>query len=370
MATKKKRRMRLPNGLGSVHKIGDGKQRRRPWRARVPSHLEFDPEKGKATQKYITLGYYETEADAIAALFEYRKDPYTIEAATATFSDVYEMWSERKYKEIGDGNMRNYKTSYTKHSVPLHDMKMRDIRAVHMSRIIAEMDAGNRTQVKTIQLWSQLFRFAMENDIVQKNYAEFVKPKDKAEETKRTAISDEDISALYAEADKGNMDAKIALIYIYTGFRAAELLEEKKENIDISNRLMIGGAKTEAGKNRKVPIHKDILPYIEELMVTDGDYLISKYKRGAFTKYAYNDFRLSRWDPLMNALGMDYTMHYTRHTCATIMRKANIPEDIRKLILGHATGDVTARYTHISDQMLVEAIDMIPSRKDTPNVTG
>ena len=59
--TKKKRRMRLPNGIGSVHKIGDGKNRRNPWRARVPDRLEFDEASGKCIQKYINIGYFPTE---------------------------------------------------------------------------------------------------------------------------------------------------------------------------------------------------------------------------------------------------------------------------------------------------------------------
>ena len=69
------------------------------------------------------------------------------------------------------------------------------------------------------------------------------------------------------------------------------------------------------------------------------------------------------WKPLMEMLKMeDYTPHYGRHTCATMLREAGVQEDLRKLILGHASGDITDRYTHISDSMLVEAIDMIPTR--------
>ena len=45
---KRKKRMRLPNGLGSVHRIGDGKNRRKPWRARVPADVDFNIKTGKA----------------------------------------------------------------------------------------------------------------------------------------------------------------------------------------------------------------------------------------------------------------------------------------------------------------------------------
>ena len=64
----------------------------------------------------------------------------------------------------------------------------------------------------------------------------------------------------------------------------------------------------------------------------------------------------------MKKLGMKYTINYTRHTCATMMREANIAEDLRKLILGHCNEDIKDRYTHHTDEMLIEAIDSLPSR--------
>lgn len=48
----------------------------------------------------------------------------------------------------------------------------------------------------------------------------------------------------------------------------------------------------------------------------------------------------------MKKLGMKYTINYTRHTCATMTREANITEDLRKLILGHCNEDIKDRYTH------------------------
>lgn len=358
---KKKRRMRLPNGIGSVHKIGDGKNRRRPWRARVPAHIEFDAESGKATQKYITIGYYETEQDAIAALFDYRKDPYTMEAATVTFKDVYEMWSKRKFPELSYSGQRGYIAAYKK-SEPLYNMKMRDIRAIHMERVMATVDVGYQAQAKIKILWGQMFSYAMEHDICQKDYSAFVSCRDKQEGTKRTAIPVEDREKLWQAIDEGDQIAKLAMVYIYTGMRAAELLEIRKENVDLENRIMVGGKKTAAGANRRIPIHKAIVPFIEELMATDGDLLVMRYDNGRPQEVTYSHFAQFRWKPLMDRLKMDYTVHYCRHTCATMMREAKVPEDIRKLILGHATGDITDRYTHHPDSMLIEAIDLVAGR--------
>ena len=77
---------------------------------------------------------------------------------------------------------------------------------------------------------------------------------------------------------------------------------------------------------------------------------------------SYSRFKSYNWDPFMKSIGMNYTPHYGRHTCATMLREAGVEEDIRKLILGHANGDITDRYTHHSDAMLVAAMDSVPGR--------
>lgn len=359
---KKKKRMRLPPGLGSVHMIGDGKNRRKPWRARVNAGVDFNINTGKATQKYITLGYYETEIEAIEALMEYRKDPYTLEAAVCTFEEVFQMWKAKKYPGVSPSGQRGYDAAF-KNSAPLHKLKMREIRSSHMDQIMQTTEFGHQSQVKMKTLWGQVFKYAMEHDIIQKNYADFVKVRDEAPGTNKTAIPKEDRDKIWAAIDAGNQDAQIAMIYLYTGMRASELLEIQKSDVDLDARIMIGGLKTDAGKNRRIPIHKSILPFIERLMQTDGEYLVMRYDKGKAKKMAYYQMAQSIWDPVMESIGLkDYTPHYGRHTCATMLREAGVETDLIKLILGHANGDITDRYTHHPDYMLVEAIDKLPSR--------
>lgn len=358
---KKKRRMRLPAGLGSVHKIGGDRERRKPWRARVQSHVVLDPINGKATKKYITIGYFETEADAIQALMEYRKEPYTMEASKATFADVFEAWKAKKYAEVSKTSQMAYNSAY-KNSEPLHALKIRDIRTEQLENVMMTIEGGYQVQARLKTFWGQLFKFAMERDIIQKNYAEFVKTRDKDEGTKRTAISPEDREKLWQAIEQGDQDAEIAMIYIYTGMRPAELLAVKKENVDLENRIMVGGLKTDAGRDRRIPLHRCIMPFMERLMQTDGENLIMLYLKSGPRPMQPQRFREVCWLPLMERLGMDYTGHYTRHTCATMLREANVPEDIRKLILGHKSQDITDRYTHVSDAMLLDAIDTLPGR--------
>ena len=358
---KSKKRMRLPNGIGSVHLINDGKRRRKPWRARVPSHVEFNAETGKVSQKYINLGYYETETEAIEALFDYRKNPYSIDASVCTFADVYEMWSQKKYPTVSKSAEYGYTSSF-KHSEALHNMKMRDIRAKDLERIMQSLEGGYELQNKLKTFWGQMFKYAMEHDIVQKDYSAFVKIRDKAPETTRETIPEEDIKKLWDEIDNGNEIAEIAMIFIYTGLRATELLEVTKNNVFLGKRIMIAGKKTDAGKDRRIPIHTSILPLIQKRMAEEGDFLITRVKAKKRVPYTYNSFNITHWNPLMERLNMSYTIHYTRHTFATMMREANIEEDLRKLILGHKSVDITDRYTHHTDEMLLSAIDKLNGR--------
>lgn len=355
---KKKRRLRLPPGMGSVHKIGGDRNRRKPWRARVIGPVDFDEKAGKATQKYITIGYFETEEQAIEALIDYRKNPYSLEASKATFEDVYKAWSGRRYEEISEENKKGYKWAYAK-SKQLHQRRMRDLRTHDFEMVMSEVSSGYSMQIRLRTLWNQMCKYAMENDIIEKNYAQFVATKDKMPETTRTAISEEDIEKIWAEADKGNQDAKIAIVFIYTGLRARELLDMEKINVDVPGRIMIGGMKTAAGKNRRIPIHKAILPIVEEFMETEGPWLVC---RSGGKPISYSSWYQHHWTPLMETIGAEYTTHYTRHTFATMMAEAGIEEDVRRLILGHAIPGTTARYTHYSNDIILAAIEKLPGR--------
>lgn len=356
---KRKKRMRLPNGVGSVHLVGGDKRRRKPWRARVTADVELDMKSGKAKQRYIIIGYYETEAEALAALFEYRKDPYTLEAATCTFADVYEFWSEKKFKEITIASQRGYIASY-KNSTYLHNMKMRDIKKSHLEIALEKSGQSLISQGKMKLLWGQLYKYAIEHDICTKNYAEFLTVNVGDTGSKRTAIPVEHRIKLWEAANAGDHDAELALIYIYTGWRANELLEMPKANVDLENRIMIGGLKTKAGIGRHVPIHKDIIPFVERLMGTPGDMLLQYEKKGKLVTMTYSHLKRVLWEPLMERMGgWEYTPHYCRHTCATILREANVAEDIRKLILGHKSQDITDHYTHLQDDTLIEAMDTV-----------
>lgn len=134
--------MRLPNGYGSVYKLSGN--RRRPWVAIVTTGWADD---GRQIRQPI--GYFKDRPEALIALAEFNKNPYSAEAATITFAEIYEMWRDEEFPGDLDRRARarlgSYRAAFNR-SVPIHDMAFVEIRRAHMQPIIDTCDKGYETK--------------------------------------------------------------------------------------------------------------------------------------------------------------------------------------------------------------------------------
>lgn len=96
------RPMKRANRTGSITKVKE--RRRNPYRVIITIGWDNN---GKQIKK--TLGYYHTSDEATIALANYNANPYDISGDKATFSDVYEKWSEQKYPTISQSNIKAMK---------------------------------------------------------------------------------------------------------------------------------------------------------------------------------------------------------------------------------------------------------------------
>lgn len=338
--------MKNPNGYGSVFKLGGN--RRRPWCARVTIGWT---DEGK--QKYKNIGYYEEREEAMIALAQYNCDPYDLDNNRITFAEIYEKWSEEKFPKLSHSAIRSYKGSFNKCD-SLHRLRFKQIRKMHMQKIINQNDhLSYQVRVKLKVLFIQLYRFAIENDIVDKNYAEFLDVGEMTTKIERSPFTDDEIQLLWDNLDKPYVDT--LLIMIYSGMRIGELLILTPADVNLEERIIIGGIKTKAGKNRAIPIHEKILPLIKSKMNQDYLILSPMGKMLTYSNYYNNWFK-----PLMKALNINHLPHDCRHTAATKLTNAKVDKAIIKLILGHSNDDITERvYSHTTYKQLVEAIDKI-----------
>ena len=324
--------MKLPNGYGSI--VFLGKKRRRPWAARIT--VGWNEEK---KQVYKYLSYHEKRAAAFAALVEYNKSPYDIDTVSLTFADVFNAWSARKFPTLSTSTVNNYKSIYNK-CARLFNMPFRDIKSTHLQAVIDENITLARVGILKI-LFAHLYGYAIKNDIVEKDYSQFVEiPTQKKKQTK-TPFTSSEVATLWKHKD--DLTARIVLVLLYTGMRISELLEMETKNVNIDGGYMVGGVKTEAGKNRIIPIHADIMPIIQS-QLADGKQYLFPAKSGK--AWIYVNFRSYRFAPLMEKLKMSHTLHETRHTFISQADRCGISPTILKRIVGHANGDITLHYTH------------------------
>lgn len=339
--------MRLPNGYGSITKLSGN--RRNPYIVRIT--VGYDDE-GRQLRK--VLGYYPNRKKALEALAAYGESPYDIDASKMTFSELYKLWSKEKFNEISKSAIRTYTSAYA-YCKPLYETPIATIRTAQMQNIIDFAEVGAATRAKIQDMLKLMFRFAMKNDYIKKDYAEFLKRPTVKTQKERTPFLQDEIARLWSLSE--NHYAKILLIMIYTGWRPSELVSMKfGECIDMESFTMQGGIKTQAGKNRIVPICEKIKPlvkyfeqksYIGIAVTPDGsklDYHGLYHKLKAFLDD--NEF--------------NHIPYETRHTFATMLDNNNTNTKIKKMLLGHSSTDVTEKvYTHKTIEQLRSAVDAL-----------
>mgnify|MGYP003265171151 FL=1 len=351
--------MKNANGMGSVYKQ-PGK-RRKPWVVRKTVRWEIDEKTGRSKQIYKNIGYYATKQDALAALINYNQNPYDVDSHKLTFSDVYEKWSNEHFEKIAPSATRTYKSAYN-HSKSLHDIRMRDIRPNHLEDAIKNADVGNSTKSRMKSLYNQLFKYALKYDIVDKDYAalsESVKREDAT--IIRIPFSHDEIQTLWENVNFPFAD--MVLIGIYSGLRPQELATLKIINVDLKNRTFFGGLKSEAGRNRYVPIHSAIFELVvanyNKALAMGSSYLFNDENGQQGTHMTYDKYR-GRFKKINKRFNMSHKPHDTRHTFITCAKSVNMNEFILKLIVGHQIDDVTEKvYTHRTIQELAKEIEKI-----------
>lgn len=252
----KRKRMRLPNGFGSIVKLS-GKRRRRPYMVRKTEG--FDPETGYPI--YRILGYFETYAEAYEFLSDYNRRPDETIGRTKTFADVYDAWMQEytttpvKGKLPGESAIKGYRTAYVIHTKPLHDVPMIDISAVRMQEVITACQYGYSVQMTIKKLFSQMSKYAVRAGWIQQDQSGLVRAT-KGTDIQRHPFTLDEVREIWHMDPSPWRD--FTLILLYTGMRAGELCDPDIDVSHLGEGYIIGGLKTEAGRARVIPIHSEI----------------------------------------------------------------------------------------------------------------
>ncbi len=347
----KRKVMRMPNSYGSIKKLSGN--RRKPFMACVSPRIN-----DKGTYSYDVLGYFEDRSTAMIALAEYNKNPYDLSDRGTTFAEVYEAYFKDKYagtKKFSPQSVRSTQAAFKNCSV-LHNKAFSTLKHADLQRVVDECPLRHASLELIVTLFKQMYKFALREEIVQKDAAAFVKINISDDDEHGIRWSDEDVSKLWANTDK--LYTRVLLIYLYTGWRATELLELPKTDIFLDEWYMVGGKKTQAGKNRIVPIHPRIRTFVQELYEAPGDYLLSSTSQPRSYTSLFERIK----DTLQECnITTAYTIHDCRHTFSSWLSDALIPTVICDRLMGHAGKTLDEKvYIHKTLEQLHEAIKKIP----------
>ena len=352
--TEGKKTKRRSNGSGSVYKSKE--RRKKPWAAMATTYRN-------CIRESVFLGYFATEREAVEALAKVDTQNISPEYNSTT-EDIYKLWSRLHFRNISDKSIEGYENAW-KHFSSLYNRKIRDIRTDDFQAIIDGLIQQGRSRStcdKISILANKLCDFALERDIVYKNYAQFIKLP-KQEKKEQEIFSDKEIEILFKNQWK--LVAQIILVLIFSGPRIEELFSIETKNVHLKERYMVGGLKTEAGKNRIIPINEKIYPFIESWYNPNNRYLLINSKGG---KKNARNFREREFYPFLEEVGIlsendkerRLTPHNARHTFSSKMVKAGAQPEILQKVIGHANYETTIdTYTHFTKEDISEMLIQI-----------
>lgn len=363
MSEKRRKHKRLPNGFGQISKINNPNLRK-PYRAMVTIGRDAE---GKLIKKLLKpVSYFATYNEAYAALLEYNKDPYALDTSM-TMAELYEKWSSEYFKTLKSSSSERCLKSAWSYCSDIYRVKVSVIRARHLKQCIENAHLANekvcqkaspgvKSRIKS--LFNLMFDYALEYELVEKNYARIFKItgdiRDEIDDNKKDHMSftDEEIDKLWNNVDSIPY-VDVILYQCYSGWRPQELGLIEVENVNLEDGYVIGGMKTDAGTNRMVPIHPRVENIIKSLyekaVVNHQKYLIESNGLLTYDKYK------TRFANVKKILKLDdrHRPHDPRKHFITMAKNAGVDEYAIKRIVGHSISDITEKvYTDRSIEWL------------------
>lgn len=340
------------NGTGSIKKLSGN--RRKPYMVVITKGYEYDVDTGKTRQVRVPLDYFATREEAEVFLNEYNGNPCDLDYYNITFAELFEIFKAEKAKKVKERTLNVYEYAY-KHIESLQDKKLRDIKTKPLQDLIDDCPAGSATKGNIKTLLCAMYDFGMQNDIVNKNYAQYLTFDESDPVIDRTVFTTAAIEKLWQNTDV--FEVKIVLILLYSGMRVNELFKMPRTDCHIEAGYMhISDAKNKASI-RDVPIHSRILPLIQEFYDKDREMLVTTAKG---SKINYNNFAVRNMPKINELTGENHRIHDTRHTFITRCNELKLDEKLVKKMVGHAFKDITTKvYTHITINRLIDELEKL-----------
>ena len=338
----------------------------------------FDPEnpenkKQRIPIKRIKSGFKRRE-DALAYCEQLRAKKNDAPELSMTLRQIYEEWEPMYSQRIDPSTAAGYHAAYN-YFGSLHDRQIRTITAAELQACMDACPKGKRTHQNMKVVAGLLWKYARDKHIVSQIESENLFT-GRGKSVKRDALTDIEVEKI-RQAIGANRYAEYIFCLCYLGYRPGEMLELRKDQvIEHKGRLfLVEGKKTDAGRNRTVPVHHKIEEIIRDrLMVPGTELVFPQYtftrpsKKApeplftAFKEMSDNYFRENVFKPIMARLGIaeGKVPYAARHTFSNKLKNAAGDDRDKAALIGHSDYTFTqTKYQTTNEDELLAVVDSI-----------
>lgn len=326
-------------------------------------------------KKYETTGKTELEAlQKLAEKLATAKRGENVVGGSMTVDAWFAEW-KALYKEpkgLTPKSLAMYDEKYRNYIKPrIGHMKLRDVRDVHLQRILNDQAGRSSSHMKKLRMVMQeMFKRARQSRLIPFDPAELLELPATTTGGHR-AITEMERAAILTVAETHRAGLWV-LTLLYTGMRPGETAALMWSDVDFAcNEIHVHAAresgtgtikapKTAAGI-RDIPIHAELLP---KLRAAQRKPFSPVFPTQAGNRQNENSLRrlwkgfLRDLDIYMGAevyrsqiikfvVAPDLTPYCLRHTFCTDLQRAGVPINVAKELMGHADIQTTANiYTH------------------------
>lgn len=364
-ATKRKRHAKRPRGSGTICKLSG--KRSKPFQAFFPAYWG---DSKHAVRK--VLGTYATYEEADAAL----RKALAIgrEAHEKTLDDIYNRFAAGNYfAALSQSGQDSHEKAY-KYMANIKDTPVVDLSTTTFQGVVdgmKEKGLSRETMAKVRNLASLLCKECMRAKLMDINFGALVQlPRE--EKAERRSFSLVELSKTWTKAESGDKTAQAVILLCYTGMRPSELLGVRIEQ-HIRQRkawtYIQTGSKTDAGRNRIIPVPDVVIPFLDALKGNRDIGLLLPTSTGV--QWREDNWRKRKFYPLMAELEIkDVTPYACRHTYSNLQKRRNVDPEIMMEVMGHADYSTTVEHYHSTTDDDIDRICGAVSGLESPKNVG